>query len=275
MTVLRLLFTVMIVVAGSKLATAQQAAVKLFAHRGGAYEYDENTMPAFRETYAKGIRGYETDIRISKDGHLFIFHDDDFKRLIGKEGSIETMTLKEIKALRTLKGNEIPTVDELLAFFKDKPGVYIEFEMKTSKTASYPDEILPQYCDQLYQKVKAAQPKGSEYIFTSFDKRPLKYLSQKYPGVDLLFIKGEGLSQAILDEAKEVGARRVGCNVHRSTRSMVMEAKKQGFFVTLWPGHSVDDFLLGVSLGSDYLCSDIPVKVNDWVKEKGSWITLK
>lgn len=253
---------------------AQKAEVKLFAHRGGMLETDENTISAFETTYNKGLRGYETDIRITKDGHLVIFHDDSFDRMLGIKGSIESLTLKELKKLRTKKGNPIPTLEEFLEFFKDKDGVYIEFEMKTNKPL-YEENILKKYCDMLYTKAYAAKPANSTYVLTSFDTRPLKYLKEKYPSVDLLLIKSEALSPKVLDEAKSLGIKRVGCRAEQTTRNMVTEAKKQGFTVSLWPGHTVEDFFLGVALGSDYLCSDVPYQVTEWVKNNAPWITLK
>lgn len=253
---------------------AQKAEVKLFAHRGGVLEYDENTIQAFQETYNKGIRGYEIDIRITKDGHLVIFHDETLDRIVGLSTGIEKLTLKEIKGLKTKKGNVIPTLDEVLTFFNDKPGLYVEFEMKTNKPV-YDEKTLLKYCDDLYAKVHAAKPSASSYVLTSFDKKPLTYLKTKYPAVDLLFIKAEALNQSVLDEAKAMGIKRLGCRVEKTTREMVQSAKKQGFSVSLWPGKSVDDFLLGLALGSDYLCSDVPVAVTEWVKTNGSWITLK
>lgn len=259
---------------GMSLSYAQNTEVKLFGHRGGAYEYDENTMEAFQKTYDQGLRGYEIDIRKTKDNHLVLFHDANLKRIVGQEGAIEELTLEEVRGLRTKKGNAIPTVDEVLAFFSDKPGVYIEFEMKTTNPM-YDDKTVEQYCDQLYKKVYEAVPANSEYLLTSFDKRPLRYLKTNYPSVDLLFIKSEGISQNLLDEAKELGVDRIGCNLDGTTRAMVKEAKKQGFKVSLWPGRSVDDFLLGLNLGSDYLCSDVPMEVTHWVQENAPWITLK
>lgn len=228
---IRLVACLALLLSSATLVVAQQAAVKIFAHRGGKLEYDENTMQAFRQVYEKGLRGYEIDIRITKDNHLVVFHDADFKRVLGIEGSVETSTLNEIKALRTKKGNPIPTADEVIEFFNSKSGLYVEFEMKT-KSPLYEPELLERYCDMLYQKVYANMPEGSEYLMTSFDTRPLKYLGDKYPQVEMLLI-------------------------------------------SLWPGHSVEDFLLGVALGSDYLCTDVPVAVTDWVNEHGSWITLK
>src|SRR5690606_39211971 len=99
-----------------------------------------------------------------------------------QEGAIEELTLEEVRRVKTKKGNPIPTLEEVLAFFSDKPGVYIEFEMKTNNPM-YDDPTVEQYCDQLYRKVYEAIPPNSEYLLTSFDKRPLRYLKTNYPSV--------------------------------------------------------------------------------------------
>jgi glycerophosphoryl diester phosphodiesterase len=268
--------TICILLTGSSVVYAQKArdSVKVFAHRGGKAEFDENTVAAFEAVYQKGLRGYETDIRLTKDNQLVIFHDADLKRIFGREGSIEQMTLKELKALRTEKGNTIPTLDEALKFFNSKPGLYVEFEMKTQHP-EYEQAVIEKYVDAIHAKVFANKPSTSDYLLTSFDKRPLKYAKSKYPAVPMLFIKGEGLSQSVLDEAKALGINRVGCRIEGTTKTMVDRAKEQGFIVSLWPGLSVDGFLLGVALGSDYLCTDVPVAVYEWAKKNAPWIYLK
>lgn len=253
----------------------QPREVKLFAHRGGAFEYDENTMVAFEDSYRQGIKGFELDIRRTVDGHLILMHDHSLKRTVGPDMPVEELTFEEIQKLRTKAGNPIPTLKEFVAFLKDKPGLYVEFEMKTAKP-KYEEDMLAQYCDQLYQIVYEFVPEGSEYVLTSFDKRPLRYLKTKYPQAELVLIKSEGLSQELLDEAKELGVSRVGCRVEGTTRNMMDAAKEQNFRITLWPGRTVDDSLLGVMLGATYLCTDVPVEVMNWVEANASsWIKIK
>src|SRR5690606_45612 len=132
---------------------------------------DENTLEAFQKTYDQGLRGFETDIRMTKDGELVIFHDASLDRITGQKGIIEEMTAAELRAIKTKKGNPLLFLDELLTFLEDKPGVYLELEMKTSPKA-YPQELLEKYCDQLYKGAMAKKPENSTYLFTSFDKRP-------------------------------------------------------------------------------------------------------
>lgn len=117
-------------------AYAQDKAVQLFAHRGGAHEQDENTLQAFQNSYEKGLRGFETDVRISKDGQLIISHDASLDRMTTSQGIVEEMTAAELRKVKTKKGNPLLFLDDLLAYFADKP-VYLEFEMKTNPKA-YP-----------------------------------------------------------------------------------------------------------------------------------------
>ncbi len=221
-------------------------------------------MSAFEGSYNKGLRGFETDVRITKDGVLVIFHDASLERMTGREGSIEEMTWTELRSVRTKKGNPIPTVDEVIDFFADKPGIYLEFEMKTDEK-KYPREKLEKYCDQLYEKVTAKKPASSTYLFTSFDKRPLQYIKANYPNADMLFISPKPCSDETVREALELGINRLGCTLDGTSRASVKAAHAAGVFVSCYPGRALEDFQLGVALGCDFLCSDIPVQVKQWV----------
>ncbi|RYD60706.1 MAG: glycerophosphodiester phosphodiesterase, partial [Verrucomicrobiaceae bacterium] len=146
-----------------------------FAHRGGAFEFEENTLFAFRSSYEKGIRGFETDIRMTKDGELVILHDDSLDRTHHGKGPVEALDAEAAKGITTKKqGEQLLFLDTLLDFLADKPGLYVEFEMKTSNKALYPDDRIDEYVREVHSHVAARKPAGSTWVFTSFDPRPLK-----------------------------------------------------------------------------------------------------
>lgn len=258
----------------AQLVYAQEKVVQLFAHRGGAHEFDENTLAAFKASYDKGLRGFETDVRISKDGVFVISHDASVERTTGVKGIVEEMTSTELKKLKTKKGNSLLFLDDLLNYFADKPSIYLEFEMKT-KPEDYPQEKLEPFCDLLYKTLMAKKPATSSYLLTSFDKRPLRYIKAKYPQAELLFITSSPLTAEVIKETQELGLNRVGCNIGGTSRTMVRTAQKAGLLVSCWPGLSVKDFILGVALECDYLCSDVPVEVLTYMKANMPWVKIK
>lgn len=254
-------------------AMAQQAReVQHFAHRASRFEYDENTLEAFQATYDKGIRGYETDIRMTGDGELVISHDETLSRLTPSDGNVEKMTRKEISKVRTDKGNKILFADELAKWLSKRDGVYVEWEMKSG---AYDDEKLRDYCDKLYKTAMKKKPANSTYLFTSFDKRTLRMMRELHPDADLMLIIGKPLSDDCIKQALEMKVKRLACNMGGTSRDMVNKAKKAGLIVSLWPGQSIEDFQLGVALGADALCCDKAVEVMEFAKKNMPWVKLE
>lgn len=62
---------------------------------------------------------------------------------------------------------------------------------------------------------------------------------------------------------KAVGINRLGANMNGTSRESVQKAHKEGIIVSLWPGTSVEDFMLGAYLGCDYMCTDIPIQLKN------------
>jgi glycerophosphoryl diester phosphodiesterase len=238
----------------------------ILAHRGGAHEYEENTMEGFRACYERGIRAFETDIRLTRDGVLVVLHDDSLDRTHNAKGAVEDKTADELRDVTSKKGQKFLFLEEMLDYFADKPGVYIELEMKTSNKKLYPDERIPDYCQKLYQLAKAKMPEGSYYLFTSFDERPLKAIRAIDEVAPIAIISGRPLSPDFIEQARRLKAQHIACQLSGTSRTMVREAQKQGFKINCWPGHTVQDYLLGVGLGVDVSCTDIPTKIQK-VKE--------
>ena len=71
----------------------------LVAHRGGARLAPENTLPAFDLAARLGADAFELDVRLSADGEVVVFHDEDTQRLTGVPGTIEARSTAEVRAL--------------------------------------------------------------------------------------------------------------------------------------------------------------------------------
>ena len=247
--------------------TAYCAPSRILAHRGGRAEQEENTVEAFKATYKAGCHGFETDIRMTADGGLVIMHDSGLERMtVGGQGRIEDVTADYIRSLNTKGGHKVPFLDDILDFFNTCEDLYVEFEMKTTPEL-YPEDRMVEYCDKVYEKVMAAKPEGSLYIFTSFDPRPLVYIKGKHPEAEVGYITSKPCSKEVVDYCVGIGVRRIAANVGKTTRKDIEYAHTKGIAVNLWPGLKVEDTLLGDLLGADFLCTDIPVEVMKYVRK--------
>jgi glycerophosphoryl diester phosphodiesterase len=219
-------------------------------------------MGAFKACYEKGLRGFESDYRLTKDNRIVILHDNNLNRVTDGTGNVENMTADEVRKVRTKKSGEpLPFIEDYVAFFKDKPDVLAELEMKTSNKRLYPDRRLEAYCNLLH---KAAQglPKGT-YCFTSFDHRVLRTMKRLHPDAPTGLIVGGALDEEQLALAKELQVQRIAPMMDKTTREAVRDAQKAGFKLTGWPTVNEADYALGVAMGYDYITTDIPVKLHE------------
>ena len=67
-----------------------------FAHRGGAGDHPENTMPAFGAAVEMGYRHLETDVHLTRDGAVIAFHDEVLERVTDRRGRIGEVTAADV-----------------------------------------------------------------------------------------------------------------------------------------------------------------------------------
>ena len=97
-----------------------------FAHRGGSHLWPENTLGAFRGAWQLGCTHLETDVRMTRDGELVLFHDESVERTTDGRGKVRDMSLDELRAFdaeATFRGpggapggagSVVPTFEELV-----------------------------------------------------------------------------------------------------------------------------------------------------------------
>ncbi len=116
--------------------------VAVQGHRGLGNEEPEGTLETFRHAWERGLIP-EADIRMTKDGVIMSFHDNDFKRIIPdapddvKSKSVADVTYEECRKLdvgaykgERFKGQKMADLDEMIAALKEDPSRLIFFDIK-------------------------------------------------------------------------------------------------------------------------------------------------
>ena len=113
------------------------------AHRGGAGEAPENTLPAFASAVALGYHHVETDVHLTHDGELVAFHDALLDRVTDGTGAIAALDLADVQSAdaghtfspdggQTFpfrgRGVQIPRLEDLLTAW---PELYVNIDPKS------------------------------------------------------------------------------------------------------------------------------------------------
>lgn len=151
------------------------AAVVVSGHRGLMAFYPENTLLSFQKALEAGVDMLEFDLRLTKDRHLAVIHDETVDRTTDGTGRVGDYTLAELKRLdaggwfgKPFEGLRIPTLEELCDLLTDWPDVLLNVEIKPAADAV-------EAADRAIETLKR-YGYLSRCVFTSFDANVLAHI---------------------------------------------------------------------------------------------------
>ena len=144
------------------------------AHRGYWNKKEgipENSIPAFEKAIEKKYP-IELDVHLSKDNKLFVFHDDNLKRMTGIDKNIRDCTYDEINGFR-LDNTEykIPLFSDVLDLINGRVPILIELkaDRKVGETEKELVNLLKKY--------------NGKYAIQSFRIRSLIWFKKNHPSI--------------------------------------------------------------------------------------------
>lgn len=103
----------------------------VWTHRGNPGP--ENTLEAFEQAWEDGIRHFETDIHVTKDGILVLAHDSNIKRLTDSDQEIINLTYEELNQHQIFGKSKWCTLDALATTF---PKAMISIDIKNDASVA-------------------------------------------------------------------------------------------------------------------------------------------
>ena len=163
--ILGLLFLWIFLIAPSfKRGRAKKWQGTAFAHRGlHGNGVPENSMAAFENAVCAGF-GIELDVRLTRDGKLVVFHDDDLKRMTGDERMVEDVDFDALRNLALPDGSQIPTFAQVLQCVNGRVPLLVE--IKNGRRNA-------ELCERTMQHLRAY---SGAYIVESFNPLILLWL---------------------------------------------------------------------------------------------------
>jgi glycerophosphoryl diester phosphodiesterase len=90
-----------------------------FAHRGFAFDGDENSMAAFERAVRLGYDYLETDVRATADGVSLAFHDSVLDRVTDRRGRVAELPWEQVRRARIAGRESIPLLVDVLGAWPD------------------------------------------------------------------------------------------------------------------------------------------------------------
>jgi glycerophosphoryl diester phosphodiesterase len=117
-----------------------------WGHRGASAEYPENTLASFQAAIRDGAEGIESDVHVSMDDVVIMFHDPALERTTNSIGLIRERVWhgeQGMEHVRTLKEpkQSIPTFSETLALLMQPRNQHVKFNVDV-KVQNDPDRLF-------------------------------------------------------------------------------------------------------------------------------------
>lgn len=215
----------------------------VLAHRGFAGSNPENSLPAFDAAINAGATHIETDVHLSKDGQVVIFHDDTFK---GKP---------LIEWDRSELPEYVPTMKEALQAF---PEARFNIDVKSAQAASALAQIINEenaHGRVLLTSFSSARRRAATVALT----RPVAQSAAASEFIPALIAAKLGWSWLVKRslrhvDALQIPARALGMNA--ITPRTMMAYQRAGVFVHVWTINDAVQMDQLVSLGVNGVVTD-------------------
>lgn len=235
------------------------------AHRGGAREAEENTLPAFARAVAMGYTHVELDVHLTRDGHVVIHHDPTLARVFGDPRAVADLTLAELRGVRSPQGAQVPLLSELL---EAHPELFVTIELKSDDVAGPLAKLLTRMGATGRICLGSFSPERTRAARAALGGAVL--WSPAHAQVARLWLAGFGLPLP-LDDFAVVQVPPAWHGIPLITRRFVAAAHKRGIAVQVWTVDEPAQMIHLLDIGVDGLMTDRPSVLRALLLERGQW----
>lgn len=222
-------------------------------HRGSKGYIAENTLESIKHAILLGVDGIEIDVFKCLSGELVLSHENNLKRLTGKSGQLEKLTLGELKKFLVVGKYKIPTLTDVLQTIETP--FFVNIELKGLNTAQSTSKIITNLS-------KSTSWRLENFIISSFNWNELEQFRSidKNTPVGVLLSNSMSINEAI-EFGKKINAQAIHPNFKLLNEKTVKKIKNNGFKIYTWTVNSKNDINYMKKLKVDGIISDFPDKI--------------
>src|SRR3954462_8175018 len=106
-----------------------QPTFQRIGHRGAPTEFAENTLPSFRQAFARGADAIELDVHTTADGVVVVHHDPVLPSTgAGMARPIAALAWAELRTVELGPGVTVPPLEDVLDLVAGTATAYVEIK---------------------------------------------------------------------------------------------------------------------------------------------------
>jgi glycerophosphoryl diester phosphodiesterase len=243
-----------------------------WGHRGASAIYPENTLASFEAAIRDGAEGIESDVHVSADGVVVMFHDPALDRTTGSKGLIRERNWygeDGMERLRTIKEprQAIPTFVDTIALLMKPENQHVKFNIDV-KVQNDPDRLF-----QLMHTIIAKQLEWETKLaprillglwhprFVAYAKARLPYCRRSHIGIST------SLARKYFWDDVEVFSMAFAALTGADGWRFRDECKAAGKKIMVWTVNEPEQMMECVRWGADVVLTDVTTK---WLDLRGA-----
>ncbi len=243
----------------------------IIPHRGGANIVPENTLHALQTVSNEKFSHFETDLRMSKDGEVFLQHDETFDRTTNTSGLVGDFLWKDIskinagyKFYRSRGLSEMSTrFVTLLEALTKFPDLKFNLDLKQSGMDKKVTDIIFSLKAESRVLVSSFSPKRLDN-FIKVSKGRILTSGSFRENLVARFLPSQ--KRNIKVNAIQAPFRWRGVQVHSS--KLLNFCKLNNIPLHIWTVNSIDVFKKCLEIGCDGVITDEPIILREYLRKK-------
>lgn len=228
----------------------------IYGHRGARGEAPENTLAGFHHAMRQGIRHFEMDIQLSRDGEPVVVHDLTVDRTTRQTGEVCNFTAKALSLMDArcnsapwLQKTGIPRLSEVIACLQGYEHLQLEVKPDNPKRLN----IL---CNRLVELIQLHKD-YARITLTSSDTSFLHEVNRRDPDISTGLVAERRFPNP-LTTASRLHCDHLILNWKLCSASSVKAAHQAGIKVSVWTVNRIQDMIELTEKGVDSIITDYP-----------------
>lgn len=226
-------------------------------------------MAAFRMAVDAGADMIELDVRMTKDFHLVVHHDQDVRRTTNGSGHVWDMTLEELRALDAgswfspkFKGERIPTLRQVMELLP--PHITLNIEAKADG-----DPRKFNHFEECCILIIMEKKFESRALVSSFDHKFLARMQELFPAIKTgaLYVPIRDAAKTPSSLARKIGTSAFVCSRSQMRKRFVADARKHNIMTACYVVNTAPELASMLRYGVDAVVTDYPERIMRLLKK--------